>query len=294
MSARFLLVDLESVQPVPGDVETWLTQAGSAWVFHGPHQTKMLPRYAALGERVTLVPISRPGKNSLDFHLVFYLGYLSARNPNAKFAVLSKDSGYDPAIAHALTLAFDLLRIEHLGPVAAAATQPVEGVKKSTSKKQAAHKMQVAPKPPAAQKKKGASAKKAVPAKKPAVVAKKVIAKKATPSSEAAAPAKKPAPVKVAKASTPRVALIYRDVLRGLRARISNRPRSPEALERYVQTMIGVEPSPTKVRAVVDRLFTVEAVRPEGRRLVYFPNDPKPVPRPSQATPLAAASAAQL
>jgi hypothetical protein len=102
---------------LPGDIEAWISEAGSAWVFHGPHQLKLLPRYSAIGERVTIVPISKPGKNSLDFQLVFYLGYLTARSPGAKFAVLSKDTGYDPAITHAQRLAFDLLltpNIDHL------------------------------------------------------------------------------------------------------------------------------------------------------------------------------------
>ncbi|MBA3599480.1 MAG: hypothetical protein H0W40_19235 [Methylibium sp.] len=278
MNDRFLLVDLESIQPVPGDVEAWMAQSGSAWVFHGPHQRKALPRYAALGERITLVPISRPGKNSLDFHLVFYLGYLTARNPNAKFAVLSKDTDYDPAIEHARMLAFDLLRIEHLGPTDAVAAQTFKAAKKPALKKQAATK------PPAAPKKKTA------PAKKVPVAAKKAAAKKAAaPPKATVVPAKRIAPATSMKSSGRMVGAIYRDVLQGLREQVANRPRSREALERHVGTKFGIEPAPEKARAVVDRLFTVEAVRQEGRQLVYFPNDP--VTTPSAAAVAARASA---
>lgn len=267
MSARALLVDLESVQPVPDDLMAWMTETGSVWVFHGPHQIKMLPRYSALGERVTIVPISRPGKNSLDFHLVFYLGYLTARNPDAKFAVLSKDTGYDPAIVHAQTLAFDMLRIEDLGATSEVSARPAKPAKKSVPVKKAATK------PPAASKK-AAQDKTANPAKKTPVAGKKIVAKKAvTPPRAVSVPAKTVATVKAAKSSPRTVGAIYRNVLRGLREQIANRPGSLDALERHVQTQFGPEPSPDKVRAVVDRLFTMEAVRQVGRRLAYFPNE---------------------
>lgn len=49
--------------------------------------------------------------NSLDVHLVFYLGYLTAKHLERRFVVLAKDIDYDPPLAHARTLAFS---IEHL------------------------------------------------------------------------------------------------------------------------------------------------------------------------------------
>lgn len=283
MNDRFLLVDLESVQPVPGDVEAWMALSGSAWVFHGPHQLKALRRYAALGERVTLVPISRPSKNSLDFHLVFYLGYPTARKPNAKFAVLSKDNDYDPAIAHARMLSFDLLRIKHLGPTDAVAAQPAQAAKKPALKKQPAVK------PPTAAKKKAA------PAKKVSVATRKVAVKKAAapPKVVVVASAKRIASATPMESSGRMVGAIYREVLQGLRERVANRPRSREALERHVRTKFGTELAPEKVRAVVDRMCTVEAVRQEGRQLVYFPNDPATTPGAAAAATGSANSARQ-
>ena len=80
MKPTHLLIDLENVQPDPDHVRIFLAESGAAWVFHSVNQRKLLPPLQAIGDRVTLVPTSRPGKNSLDFHLVFYLGYLASRN----------------------------------------------------------------------------------------------------------------------------------------------------------------------------------------------------------------------
>lgn len=262
MSARYLLVDLESVQPAPAEVEHWMSDEGSAWVFHGPHQLKMLSKYTALGPRVTVVPISRPGKNSLDFHLVFYLGYLTSRHPESKFAVLSKDKGYDPAIAHARTLAFELTRIEGLGTESVEASRPVGSPKKAPSKKKlAAPKPGVTPTKPTAIRKAASAKKTPRPARKSA----------ATVQAPSVAGGGKVAPPAAKRAGTRTLGAIYRDVLQGLRTHTPNRPKSRRALERHVQTQLGPEPAPDKVRAIVERLFTVEAVRQEGSRLVYFP-----------------------
>ena len=71
-----LLVDLENVQPTAAEVAAWMGASGRVWIFYAPQQLKLLRSFGALGDRVTLVPISRPGSNSLDFHLVFYLGQI--------------------------------------------------------------------------------------------------------------------------------------------------------------------------------------------------------------------------
>jgi hypothetical protein len=40
------------------------------------------------------------GPNALDFHIAFYIGQLSHAQPGAFFHVISKDTGFDPLIAH--------------------------------------------------------------------------------------------------------------------------------------------------------------------------------------------------
>lgn len=246
-----LLVDLENVQPPASSVRDRLGETGKGWIFHGPHQRKRLAEYEALGERVTLVPIARTGSNALDFHLVFYLGYLLARDPCSEFVVVTGDKGYDPAIEHARLLSFEVQRIPALGTANDAMGQ---GVVKAQGKMAAAK--QPATKKPAARK---PSAKAAAnkPATKPA--AKKPVAKKSA--------AKKSAAKKCAAAKT--LDSVYRNVLAGLQA--SNRPRTLAALERTIQARLGESPAPERVRVVVDRLTTARAISVADGRLSYVP-----------------------
>ena len=70
---------------------------------------------------VTAVPISRTGKNALDFHLSFYLGYVAAKHPTGRLTVIANDKGYDPMIVHAKALGFTTQRIGFKAKKAAAA-----------------------------------------------------------------------------------------------------------------------------------------------------------------------------
>ena len=246
-----LLVDLENVQPPASSVRDRLGETGKGWIFHGPHQRKRLAEYEALGERVTLVPIARTGSNALDFHLVFYLGYLLARDPCSEFVVVTGDKGYDPAIEHARLLSFEVRRIPALGTADGAMGQGVVKAQgKMATARQPATKKPAARKPPA----KAAANK---PATKPA--AKKPAAKKSAPKKSTA---KKSAAAKTLDS-------VYRNVLAGLQA--SNRPRTLAALERTIQARLGESPAPERVRVVVDRLTTARAISVADGRLSYVP-----------------------
>ncbi|NJK46480.1 MAG: GAF domain-containing protein [Pleurocapsa sp. SU_196_0] len=97
-----VLVDLENNQPTLDQVRALVPDVTDVWLFHSGKQSKHLDAFASLGERQIAVPISRPGKNSLDFHLSFYLGYLAAKNPGARLVVMAIDGGYAPMIEHAV------------------------------------------------------------------------------------------------------------------------------------------------------------------------------------------------
>ena len=45
----------------------------------------------------------RSGANALDFHIAFYIGQIVAREPEAYFHIVSKDTGFDPLIQHLKT-----------------------------------------------------------------------------------------------------------------------------------------------------------------------------------------------
>lgn len=117
-----VLVDWENVQPKEEDVRALVEGATDLWLFHGPTQKNVGAGHAGFGVRATPVRISRTGKNALDFHLAFYMGYIAARHPDARFAVLSNDNGYKPMLEHAAELGFDTVSVGFRKPRQAAAT----------------------------------------------------------------------------------------------------------------------------------------------------------------------------
>ena len=54
------------------------------------------------GERVHLVQLQKMGKNALDFYLSYYLGQITATDPEAQIGILSRDGGYDVLVEHIL------------------------------------------------------------------------------------------------------------------------------------------------------------------------------------------------
>ena len=101
VTKTYVLVDLQNRRPAFEHVEACIGKTGEAWIFYGEQELPLLPNYWQIGEQVSIVPISRPGKNSLDFHLVLYLGYLVAKDRKARFIIVAADKDYDAAIEHA-------------------------------------------------------------------------------------------------------------------------------------------------------------------------------------------------
>ena len=129
MTKTYLLIDLQNRKPSPECVAAWMGTDGEAWIFFGEQEIGLLASYMELGERVSLVDISKPGKNSLDFHLVLYLGYLVGRHErNARYVIVAEDGDYDPAIVHARSKGRKIERIANLG----AAPSIVEPSSKTT------------------------------------------------------------------------------------------------------------------------------------------------------------------
>jgi hypothetical protein len=106
MSARYVLVDFENVQPT---ALAALSGGGAhVLVFVGASQTKLpfalVSAMQQLGPRAEYIKISGNGKNALDFHIAYYLGALASKHPGAEFLIVSKDTGFDPMIAHLRTI----------------------------------------------------------------------------------------------------------------------------------------------------------------------------------------------
>ncbi|MBI5716214.1 MAG: hypothetical protein HZC37_00820 [Burkholderiales bacterium] len=214
-----MLVDLENNQPTLEDVKRLVPDVTHAWLFYSPSQAKRLASFEPLGDRCTAVPISRPGKNALDFHLSFYVGYLAARNPDAKLVVVAIDRGYGPMIEHAVELDLEVAQVA-FKPLAKGArkgsAKPVKRAAAGAAPKGALAPKTVAKKAPAKRVvAKTAVAKKAVARKAVAkthvaketapqkAAAQRPAAKKATETKQVAPPAKKPAAAKKPQAPKP-------------------------------------------------------------------------------------------
>lgn len=53
-----------------------------------------------LGERVELIEVGASGHNALDLTLAYHLGQAVGRSPATEFHIVSKDTDFDPLIAH--------------------------------------------------------------------------------------------------------------------------------------------------------------------------------------------------
>lgn len=102
MRTNFVLVDFENVQPK--DIGLLKDGPFKVKVFLGPNQPKIPVTLAtalqSLGSNAEYVVLETAGNNALDFHIAYYIGVLSSKEPTAFFHIISKDSGFDPLIKH--------------------------------------------------------------------------------------------------------------------------------------------------------------------------------------------------
>ena len=102
MRTNYVLIDYENVQP--SALSVLEKEHFKVIVFVGANQAKVTFDVAAqlqrLGPSASYVKISGNGPNALDFHIAYYIGHLAAAEPDAYFHIISKDTGFDPLIAH--------------------------------------------------------------------------------------------------------------------------------------------------------------------------------------------------
>lgn len=99
---NYVLIDFENVQPK--NLELLSKHPFQILVFVGSNQTKVPYELAEalqrLGNNAQYIKIEGNGKNALDFHIACYIGELAAKDPGAWFHIISKDTGFDPLVAH--------------------------------------------------------------------------------------------------------------------------------------------------------------------------------------------------
>jgi len=99
---NYILIDYENVQPK--SLSILKGHEFQVIVFVGANQAKipfdLVSAVQELGDNAKYVKIGGNGPNALDFHIAFYMGEISEKDPDAYFHVISRDTGFDPLIKH--------------------------------------------------------------------------------------------------------------------------------------------------------------------------------------------------
>ena len=102
MKKNYVLIDYENVQP--DAMEVLDGEHFSVIVFVGSNQSRVSYEVASvlqrMGDRASYIRIAGNGGNALDFHIAYYIGLLSTKEPDAYFHIVSKDKGFDPLVEH--------------------------------------------------------------------------------------------------------------------------------------------------------------------------------------------------
>lgn len=252
-SETHALLDYENVQPDEEELRALVPGVSDVWIFHGPHQKQVDARFGSFGENVTLIPISKTGRNALDFHLSYYMGYITSRNPTARVVVVANDKGYDSMLEHAKELGFAVEKRSHERRAVKVAVSTDNLDKPPPTPAARSKPAPKAPTPEVVAKKgaKKSTATKKSPARKATPPASKHLAK--------AAPAKqsKPAaPSKSAKASdsvTPSATL--KKIVDSLRKMGDKRPTKSASLRRTVKMLLGTGASDDAASASLNNLM---------------------------------------
>ena len=105
LPVNYVFVDFENVHKV--DLSIFNSKTVHFTLLLGARQTKLdvtlvekLMEHAA---SVQLVRLASSGKNALDFAVAYYMGRAVMADPVGSFHIVSKDTGFDPLIAHLRT-----------------------------------------------------------------------------------------------------------------------------------------------------------------------------------------------
>ncbi|KAB2900281.1 MAG: hypothetical protein F9K31_05490 [Dokdonella sp.] len=103
MKVNYVLIDFENTQP--SSLGLLDGENLRVRLFVGAAQTKLPIDLATamqrLGDRAEYVRISGNGRNALDFHIAYTIGWIARQDgADAFFHIISQDTGFDPLIAH--------------------------------------------------------------------------------------------------------------------------------------------------------------------------------------------------
>lgn len=135
MASHFILIDFENVQPT----SLGALQGGEhqVRVFVGASQNRVPLELAAalqaFGSNAEYIQITGNGSNALDFHIAYAIGHLSALHPDARFTIVSRDTGFDPLIKYLAHKNVVCKRVATLADSGGGATASKRAAKKAVS-----------------------------------------------------------------------------------------------------------------------------------------------------------------
>ena len=137
MGAHFFLIDFENVQPT--GIGSLVPGSCKIMIFLGQNQSKVpvaLSRVLQpLGADVEYLQISGSGSNAVDFHIAFYIGRLAMSHPDARFTIVSKDTGFDPLVKHLTSLKIACIRAASMsGPMKSSSPKATPVLKPTAAK----------------------------------------------------------------------------------------------------------------------------------------------------------------
>lgn len=235
MSAHFVLVDFENVQP--RNLGQLKSGAFKVMVFVGAGQSKVSLELAqalqAFGADAGYLQIAGNGSNALDFHIAYYIGRLAAQHPGAAFTIVSKDTGFDPLIKHLATLKIACRRVKAIGDIKAG-----EAKTQDTKTETAA---------PAKPQKSAPAAAKPPPSKKAATAA----------------------PRKSAKAAVQPQPAYLQDVLERLKSMKAARPGTVKTLRSSIVSWFKPVMGETELDALIAQLERAGKIQVTGKKVGY-------------------------
>ena len=139
LGLQFFLIDFENVQPT--DIGSLVPGSCKIMTFLGQNQSKVPVALSRIlqpfGADVEYLQISGSGPNAVDFHIAFYIGRLAASHPDARFTIVSRDTGFDPLVKHLASLKIVCNRTASIGGSVKLPSPKVTSVAKGTAVKSA-------------------------------------------------------------------------------------------------------------------------------------------------------------
>jgi transcriptional regulator CtsR len=102
MKRKVLLIDYENIQQI--DLSVIEDMDIQVKIFIGKSQNKipfsLVAEAQRFGTNFDWIKIDGNGNNALDFHIAYYLGFLTRVDQKSEYIILSKDKGFDPVVRY--------------------------------------------------------------------------------------------------------------------------------------------------------------------------------------------------